>query len=111
MKQLPEQAKDGTLAEVTQIPVVLWRVIINSMELARDRRETGSGNYFLPEDDVEEYDEDEYDDDYDNENPEGMTDSPNHKAVHQSEIDHPHRHHHGEEEGEGDDEEPLVNFH
>lgn len=88
MKQLRKQAKDGTLAEVLQLPVLLWRVRADSSLFSRNRREAGSGDYGNSDD--YGYDDD-YDGDYDEDDEDGETD--NEDAL----TEHPHRHHHGEE--------------
>ncbi|XP_018402407.1 PREDICTED: dystroglycan-like isoform X2 [Cyphomyrmex costatus] len=96
VKQLREQAKDGTLAEVLQLPVLSWRVRTDLNSFLRNRRETGSGDYG-DSDDYGGYDDD-YDGDYDEENEEDDNDdnlgvSPTYVP----DSKHPHRHHHGEE--------------
>ncbi|XP_012153966.2 uncharacterized protein LOC100881230 isoform X1 [Megachile rotundata] len=106
VNRLREQAKDGTLAEVMQLPVLLWRVKTESSYLLRNRRETGSGNYEGNPDDYSNYDDD-YDDDYDDGegNDEDGEDSPVQPTiVPETSVprgslgpEHPHRHHHGEE--------------
>lgn len=105
VKRLREQARDGTLAEVMQLPVLLWRVKTESSSLLRSRREAGSGDYGNPED-YGGYDEN-YDDDgeYEEEDGEDGDDSqvqptfvPESNAPRGNIIpEHPHRHHHGEE--------------
>ncbi|XP_072747306.1 uncharacterized protein [Anoplolepis gracilipes] len=102
VKQLREQAKDGTLAEVLQLPVISWRVRTDSSPSLRNRREAGSGDYG----DADGYD-DNYDDNYeDNEDDydgeEGEDDNEDSRVpptyVPDAKIpEHPHRHHHGEE--------------
>lgn len=86
MRQLREQAKDGTLAEVLQQPVLLWRIKTDTSSLLRNRRETGSGDFATDEDyeDYTYYDEDEDENEDDNET---ITEQP---------IERPHRHHHGD---------------
>lgn len=94
VKQLSEQARDGTLSEVTQLRVYHWRVRSEPTDYARNRREvSGSGNGNSGNDDDEEdYEEegdgDEYDDDYDS-----TESAPNPTSV----DEHPHRHHHGQD--------------
>lgn len=106
IKQLREQAKDGTLAEVLQLPVILWRVKTDSSSFLRNRREAGSGDYDNA-DDYEGYDDD-YDGDYedggeeredDNEDPQVQpTIMPDFSGARGNTVpEHPHRHHHGEE--------------
>ncbi|XP_014478579.1 PREDICTED: dystroglycan [Dinoponera quadriceps] len=121
IKQLREQAKDGTLAEVLQLPVILWRVKTDSSSFLRNRREAGSGDYDNP-DDYDGYDDD-YDGDYedggderedDNEDPQVQpTYVPDFSDARGNTVPgHPHRHHHGEEtidwNGEDTDEEDLM---
>lgn len=113
LKQLPEQARDGTLAEVLQLPVLLWRVKTDASSLLRNRREAGSGDYGNT-DDNEEYDDenyDDYDESYDDaeredgEDGEPITEIPSRAIVpnasaskgSETEPEHPHRHHHGQE--------------
>ncbi|KAG7203038.1 hypothetical protein KM043_010163 [Ampulex compressa] len=106
VKQLREQAKDGTLAEVLQLPVLSWHVRTDSSPLSRNRREVGSGDYGDVEDYGqygEDYDDEDYEDgeedDADNEDPQVQptyvpdTNSPRGNTF----PEHPHRHHHGEE--------------
>ncbi|XP_053985711.1 dystroglycan 1-like isoform X2 [Hylaeus volcanicus] len=122
VKRLRDQAKDGTLAEVMQHPVLLWRVKTDSNSLLRNRREVGSGEF----DNTDDYDG--YDDDYEYENggeedDEGdgedsqvqptIVPETNSPREHFS-PEHPHRHHHGEESIDWnteviDDRIPLVN--
>lgn len=108
VKELRNQAKDGTLAEVLQLPVILWRVRTDSSSFLRNRREAGSGDYS----DLDNYDgyDDEYDGDYDDDDEDGGDDedpqveptfNPNISDVNVSirgnrVPEHPHRHHHGE---------------
>ncbi|XP_012219868.1 dystroglycan 1 isoform X2 [Linepithema humile] len=103
MKQLRKQAKDGTLAEVLQLPVLLWRVRTDSSLFLRNRREAGSGDYGNSDD--YGYDDD-YDGDYDEDDEDGETDNED------TPTEHPHRHHHGEEtidwKHENFDEEDIV---
>mgnify|MGYP004573080947 CR=1 FL=1 len=107
MKHLREQAKDGTLAEVMQLPVLLWRVKTESSLLLRNRRESGSGHYSNP--DYDNYDDD-YDIEYDGEEGEDGEDGedgddsqvpptfmPETNSPKANAPEHPHRHHHGEE--------------
>lgn len=101
MEQLREQAKDGTLAEVLQLPVISWRVRTDSSPSLRNRREAGSGDYGGAdgyddyddnyEDNEEEYDGEEGEDDNEDSRV-SPTYIPNMKVP-----EHPHRHHHGEE--------------
>ncbi|KOC64837.1 Dystroglycan [Habropoda laboriosa] len=104
VKHLREQAKDGTLAEVMQLPVLLWRVTTESSLLVRNRREVGSGDYGNP-DDYGGYDE--YDDEYEDgeeygEDGDDSTAQPtiipetNSARGNAGVEQHPHRHHHGE---------------
>lgn len=107
VKQLREQAKDGTLAEVLQLPVLLWRVKTESTFLSRSRRDVGSGNFDNDDynyNDYEDYDEDDEGEEDGIEN-EAITETPwppsyvpHSKAKANTEwSEHPHRHHHGEE--------------
>ncbi|XP_058799725.1 dystroglycan 1-like isoform X2 [Phymastichus coffea] len=117
VKLIPEQARDGTLSEVLQLPVYKWLVRSDSTDYARNRRDTapGSGDGMLrpdddDDDDDQEYDEDDedYDENYDDNN-EGITDSPQETKPRKPVIrpvdgaspggldEHPHRHHHGED--------------
>ncbi|CAL7949940.1 unnamed protein product [Xylocopa violacea] len=103
VKHLREQAKDGTLAEVMQLPVLFWRVKTDSTLLLRNRREAGSGDFGNPDDyddnyDYEEYDEEEEgeDDEDSNVQPTFMPDTSGRSKENQV-PEHPHRHHHGEE--------------
>ena len=113
LKQIPEQAKDGTLAEVLQLPVLLWRVKTDAPALERNRRDTGSGD-FTNGDDYDGYEDNEdYEDDYDEGDDEDSKDivteasvpaelphvssSTGVKVSSDTESEHPHRHHHGEE--------------
>lgn len=93
MKQLREQAKDGTLAEVLQLPVISWYVKTDSNPVLRNRRETGSGDWGNADDD---YGYDEYEENYDDEEDE-ETDDNNEQVQPTFMPEHPHRHHHGEE--------------
>ena len=106
IKQLPEQARDGTLDEVLQLPVLLWRVKTDSPAISRNRRDTGSGD-FTNGDDYDGYgdDNEDYDDDYEEgDDEDGSKDSVTEATVPaelprvaETESEHPHRHHHGEE--------------
>lgn len=93
------------MAEVLQLPVMLWRVKMDSSSFLRNRREVGSGDYDNS-DDYEGYDED-YDGDYedggeeredDNEDPQVKpTYVPDFSGTRGNTVpEHPHRHHHGE---------------
>ncbi|KAK2582896.1 hypothetical protein KPH14_008970 [Odynerus spinipes] len=108
VKQLRDQAKDGTLAEVLQLPVLSWRVKTESTSLSRSRREVGSGNFDADEygyDYDEEYDEEDEEDEEGADENEAITEQPlppsfvpHSKAKGNVEwSEHPHRHHHGEE--------------
>ncbi|XP_046492349.1 dystroglycan 1 isoform X3 [Neodiprion pinetum] len=125
VNQLRDQARDGTLAEVLEQPVLLWRVKTDSSSLLRNRRDTGSGDYTDP-DYYEQYDdyEDEEDivdennpinggdvegDDEDGDDNEPITEQPN-IAVSKMLVDEfgrPHRHHHGEKSNEPKLEEEI----
>lgn len=96
MKQLREQAKDGTLAEVLQLPVISWHVKTDSNPVLRNRRETGSGDWSDGNDGDYGYDDD-YEDNYDDE--EGEETDDNNEQIQPTYLPehHPHRHHHGEE--------------
>ncbi|XP_034177078.1 uncharacterized protein LOC117602768 isoform X2 [Osmia lignaria lignaria] len=104
VKRLREQAKDGTLAEVMQLPVLLWRVKTEASLLLRNRREAGSGNYGNT-DDYNGYDDD-YEDEYEDgeEYGEDGEDSQVQPTIVPEtsfargnvEAVHPRRHHHGE---------------
>lgn len=104
VKRLREQARDGTLAEVMQLPVLVWRVKTESSSLLRNRREAGSGDYGTDGYDEPNYNE-EYDEEYDEEDDEDGDDSqvqptfvPDTSAPRGNLApEHPHRHHHGEE--------------
>ncbi|XP_012275536.1 uncharacterized protein LOC105697097 isoform X1 [Orussus abietinus] len=110
VKQLREQAKDGTLTEVLQLPVFVWCVRTHANTLARNRREIGSGD-FGNADDIEydgdygdgDYDDDdEEDDDVDEEtfteSPlEHVPKAPGGRENTETKPEHPHRHHHGEQ--------------
>lgn len=116
VEQLREQAKDGTLAEVLQLPVISWRVRTDSSPSLRNRREAGSGDYGGAdgyddyddnyEDNEEEYDGEEGEDDNEDSRV-SPTYIPNMKVP-----EHPHRHHHGEEtidwKSEDVDEEEII---
>lgn len=100
LKQLREQAEDGTLAEVLQLPVISWRVRTDSSLSLRNRREVGSGNYG----DADGYDDDNYEDEYetgeDYDGEEGEDDNEDSRVppTYMPNVpEHPHRHHHGEE--------------
>ncbi|XP_014612825.1 PREDICTED: dystroglycan-like isoform X2 [Polistes canadensis] len=107
VKQLRDQAKDGTLAEVLQLPVLLWRVKTDSTSLSRNRREVGSGDFETDDYEGYDYDDDEYGEDEDGgDDNEAITESPlqptlfvpNANSRGNTELlEHPHRHHHGEE--------------
>ncbi|XP_043683650.1 dystroglycan-like isoform X4 [Vespula pensylvanica] len=106
VKQLRDQAKDGTLAEVLQLPVLLWRVKTDSTSLSRNRREVGSGDFDADEYEGYDYDDDEYGEDEDGgDDNEAITEPPlqpsyvpNVNSRGNTEwLEHPHRHHHGEE--------------
>jgi len=99
VRQLREQAKDGTLAEVLQLPVISWHVKSDSNPFLRNRREAGSGDYGDSED-YGGYDED-YDADYEEEGDEEGEDVDLRAQVTTyipdlKTSEHPHRHHHGE---------------
>nr|XP_031833373.1 dystroglycan-like isoform X3 [Nomia melanderi] len=103
VKRLREQARDGTLAEVMQLPVLLWRVKTESSSLLRNRREAGSGDYSNPED-YGGYDDNYDDGEYEEEDAEDGDDSqvlptfvPEPNLPRGNSPEHPHRHHHGEE--------------
>ena len=115
LKQLPEQARDGTITEVLQLPVLLWRVKTDASGLLRNRREiAGSGDYAGSNDNEDDYDDDD-DYDYNNTYDDGergdgdindpITEIPPRPRVPnasaskgvEEEPEHPHRHHHGEE--------------
>lgn len=98
MKQLREQAKDGTLAEVLQMFVLSWHVKTESNPFLRNRREAGSGDYG-DSDDYGGYDEnyDDYDEEGDEEDED--EDSQIQVTTYLPDLkisEHPHRHHHGE---------------
>lgn len=103
VKRLRDQAKDGTLAEVMQLPVLLWRVKTESSSLLRSRREVGSGDYSNPEDyggygeEYDEYEDEENEEDGEDSQvqPTFMPDTNSPRGNIASE--HPHRHHHGED--------------
>ncbi|XP_046836948.1 dystroglycan 1-like isoform X4 [Vespa crabro] len=106
VKQLRDQAKDGTLAEVLQLPVLLWRVKTDSTFLSRSRREAGSGDFDADDYEGYDYDDDEYGEDEDGgDDNEAITEPPlqpsfvpNVNSRGNTEwLEHPHRHHHGEE--------------
>lgn len=108
LKKIKREARDGTLAEVLQLPVFLWRVETDTSDLLRNRREAGSGDYGNTNDNDEDYDETyDYDESYDDgDDNEGVTVLPPKSIVpsaseprgaEESESEHPHRHHHGEE--------------
>lgn len=109
IKQLREQAKDGTLAEVLQLPVMLWHVKTDSSSFLRSRREVGSGDYDNSDDydnyddyedgDYEDGGEEREDDNDDNEDPQVQpTIIPDFTGARGNTVpEHPHRHHHGEE--------------
>lgn len=103
VKQLRDQAKDGTLAEVIQQPVLLWRIKTDSSSLLRNRREAGSGDFNV---DDENYD---YNYDYEEENEENETgDGEDDDEIvteqpvigigksNDEDLGRPHRHHHGD---------------
>lgn len=105
VKRLREQARDSTLAEVMQLPVLVWRVKTESSSLLRNRREAGSGDYDTDGYDrtnYDEYYEEEYDGEEDDEDGDDArvqptfvpdTSGPRGNLA----PEHPHRHHHGEE--------------
>ncbi|XP_077278186.1 uncharacterized protein LOC143906183 isoform X2 [Temnothorax americanus] len=109
VKQLREQAKDGTLAEVLQLPVISWRVRTDLNSFLRNRREAGSGDYG-DSDDYGGYDD--YDGDYDEEDEEEDNEDSRVPPTFMPDLKHPHRHHHGEEtidwKGEDIDEEEII---
>lgn len=100
------QAKDGTLAEVLQLPVLSWYIKSDTSLFLRNRRDIGSGNY--DDSDYEGYDED-YDGDYNEGDEEGGDDRedaitqmppvfiPDLSGPKENVTEHHHRHHHGEE--------------
>ncbi|XP_076659252.1 uncharacterized protein LOC143362733 isoform X3 [Halictus rubicundus] len=106
VKRLREQARDGTLAEVMQLPVLVWRVKTESSSLLRNRRETGSGDYGT--DGYEDQNYEDYDEEYEEEDGEDGEDGDD-SQVQPTYVpdtsgprgnlvpEHPHRHHHGEE--------------
>ncbi|XP_066592319.1 dystroglycan 1 isoform X2 [Prorops nasuta] len=117
VKQLREQAKDGTLAEVLQLPVLLWRVKTDENSFLRNRREAGSGDFA---DDYEDAYDDNYDDNYGDDDldegpveddeedvtskppvspsfvPNGNEGRDNNEARENNEAEHRHRHRHGQ---------------
>lgn len=104
VKHLREQAKDGTLAEVMQLPVLLWRVKTESSLLLRNRREAGSGDYSNPDDygGYDDYDDqyedgEEYGEDGDDLQVQPTIMPETNSARGNTGSEHPHRHHHGEE--------------
>ncbi|XP_011876234.1 PREDICTED: dystroglycan isoform X2 [Vollenhovia emeryi] len=109
VNQLREQAKDGTLAEVLELPVISWRVKTIQNPYLRNRREAGSGDY--DSDDYGGYDEN-YDDDYDDEDEEDDNEDSRVPPTTIPDLKHPHRHHHGEEtidwNSENIDEEQII---
>ncbi|XP_069682124.1 dystroglycan 1 [Periplaneta americana] len=101
VQQLKQQARDGTLSEVLQQPVVGWHVKTEVSSGHRERREIGSGDY-----DDEALDGDDGDGDEDD-GAESETEAV--PSVHivptmpspvfpEPTASHPHRHHHGEVE-------------
>lgn len=84
--QLKQQARDGTISEVLGLPLLGWRVKIQTKP--RNKRQTddyGSGDY-------DDYYDDNYDDEYEEYEEEGKTST----TTISSTPTHPHRHHHGE---------------
>lgn len=99
MKQLREQAKDGTLTEVLQLPVISWRVRTDSSPSLRNRREAGSGDYGDGYDDNYDDNYEDNDDDYDGEEGEDDNEDSRVPPTYVPDVEipgHPHRHHHGE---------------
>ncbi|XP_043258132.1 dystroglycan-like isoform X2 [Colletes gigas] len=118
VKRLRDQARDGTLAEVMQHPVLLWRVKTDMSPLSRNRRDVGSGNFEYDEYDEDyndEYDDDEKDSEDDEDSQVQPTFVPETNSPRESlGSEHPHRHHHGEESINWNTEEieemiPMVN--
>lgn len=108
--QLKQQARDGTISEVLQLPLVGWRVKTETRPILREKRDViedyGSGDdeYY-----DEQYDDDEYDD-IDDKNvvkmetstklivttPTTSTTTESTTVSSTTTQVHPHRHHHGE---------------
>lgn len=102
VKQLRKQAKDGTLAEVLQLPVILWHVRTDSSPSLRNRREAGSGDYGDADGYDDNYDDnyEDNEDDYDGEEGEDDNEDSRVPPTYMPDVkvpEHPHRHHHGEE--------------
>lgn len=105
VKDIMDQAKDGRLAEVLQIPVILWRLMVDSSSYLRNRRDIGSGDYDNNPEDYDNYDDiyDDYGEEDDDDEAESLTESSvprissEKKGKDDSSPEHPHRHHHGEE--------------
>ncbi|XP_025266247.1 dystroglycan isoform X2 [Camponotus floridanus] len=117
VKQLREQAKDGTLAEVLQLPVILWHVRTDSSSSLRNRREAGSGDYGDADGYDDNYDDnyEDNEDDYDGEEGEDDNEDSRVPPTYMPDVkipEHPHRHHHGEEtidwKNEDVDEEEII---
>lgn len=107
MKQLKEQARDGTLSEVLGFPVLAWRVQQEANTLERGRRDTPSEGGINEE--FKDYYEEEYDEEYTDDYDEGITTmipTPVETAPAtvtipttsepETTTHHAHRHHHGD---------------
>lgn len=109
--QLKQQARDGTISEVMQLPLIGWRVKTETRPALRNKREVddyGSGDYDY-DDQYDEYDDEDI---ADNEKPvekakvstkatttTAVISTPSTEATTTSSTtteSHPHRHHHGE---------------
>ncbi|XP_049962600.1 dystroglycan 1 isoform X2 [Schistocerca serialis cubense] len=109
VNQLKQQAHDGTLAEVLQLPVIGWHVKTETSSSHRERREVGSGDY--DDEDVPSG----YDGDIESETdaiPEARIvptmASPSFPEATAS--PHPHRHHHGEDADQLESEAELSSM-
>lgn len=107
MKQLKEQARDGTLSEVLGFPVLAWRVQQEANTLERGRRDTPSEGGI--NDEFKDYYEEEYDEEYTDDYDEGITTmiptpaetAPSTVTIPailepETTTHHAHRHHHGD---------------
>lgn len=119
--QLKQQARDGTISEVLQLPLIGWRVKSNTEPIFRNKRQAvddyGSGDYeYYDEEYSEDYDEDAIGENTPKTTP--STTTPTTTTLRPPVISelptsvasdvHPHRHHHGELKPVIEDFKPAV---
>ncbi|XP_067001643.1 dystroglycan 1 [Anabrus simplex] len=93
--QLRQQARDGTLSEVLQQPVIGWHVKTETSASHRERRETGSGDFVDDDDPAYDYSEGE-DEDSESIPDTRIVPTMSSPVFPEATATHAHRHHHGE---------------